>query len=359
MSLRGGFIGLGAAALLALGALTPRPAAAQEPAAWGVGPDIEFTTFSIAAIDPETGESGTAVTTRNPCVGNGVPWVRKGVGAVATQASTRTEYGNELFDLMEKGMAPQAALDELLAKDPQKESRQIGVIGVDGRSAQWGGAQNNEHKGLYRGRNYVVQGNSLHSAEVLPAVAKAFEASEGSHRWLADRLIEALNAGHEKGGDGRHGEYQSAAVIVVDPRPNMARRPDGQTVFINVCEAPNPLAEMRRVYNTISERLGFRELQQQVGNDVVELKMMLHALGYLSDDPMAGGDGQRGDNRRSLYTQDAVEAVYEFKVAMGWKTAVPGFVDAEVIDRLWVELEKAGKAAALRQRFHDMERITR
>jgi hypothetical protein len=44
---------------------------------------------------------------------------------------------------------------------------------------------------------------------------------------------------------------------------------------------------------------------------------------------------------------------------MGWKTSVPGFVDGEVIDRLWAELEKAGKAAALRQRFHDMERITR
>ena len=38
------------------------------------------------------------MTTRVPCVGNGVPWVRAGVGAVATQANTRTEYGNELLD---------------------------------------------------------------------------------------------------------------------------------------------------------------------------------------------------------------------------------------------------------------------
>jgi uncharacterized Ntn-hydrolase superfamily protein len=231
------------------------------------------------------------------------------------------------------------------------------VIGVDGRSAQWGGARNNEHKGLFSGKNYVVQGNSLHSAEVLPAVAKAFEASDGSHRWLADRLIEALNAGHEKGGDGRHGEYQSAAVIVVDPRPNMARRADGQTVFINVCEAPNPLAEMRRVYGTISEKLGFRELQQQTGNDVIELKMMLHELGWLKDDPNADGEAQR--RLRAVYTQEAVEAVDRFKVAQGWKTSVPGYVDGEVIDRLWSELEKAGKAESLRRRFHDMERITR
>ena len=169
MSRRTAAIGLGAAVFVAL-AHAPS-LAAQEPVAWGDGPDIEFTTFSIAAVDPATGETGTAVTTRNPCVGNGVPWARKGVGAVATQASTRTEYGNELFDLMEKGMTPQAALDQLLAKDPQKESRQIGVINIKGETALWGGALNGDHKGLYHGAHYVVQGNSLHSDEVLPAVA--------------------------------------------------------------------------------------------------------------------------------------------------------------------------------------------
>ena len=58
------------------------PAAfAQEPVAWGA--ELEFHTFSIVAIDPITGESGVAVTTRRPCVGNAVTWVRPGVGAVA------------------------------------------------------------------------------------------------------------------------------------------------------------------------------------------------------------------------------------------------------------------------------------
>ena len=68
---------------------------AQEPKDWG--DDLVFHTFSIAAVDPSTGESGVAVTTRVPCVGNGVPWVRAGVGAVATQASTRTAYGAEQY----------------------------------------------------------------------------------------------------------------------------------------------------------------------------------------------------------------------------------------------------------------------
>ena len=113
---------------------------AQEPAEWRRGDSLVFHTFSIAAIDPRTGESGVAVTTRVPCVGNGVPWVRAGVGAVATQANTRTEYGTELLDAISGGEAPGVALSRLLARDSAAASRQIGVIGRDGRSAQHTGA---------------------------------------------------------------------------------------------------------------------------------------------------------------------------------------------------------------------------
>src|ERR1700712_5714683 len=83
-------------------------AAAQVPHEWR--DSLVFHTFSIAAVDPRTGEVGVAVTTRVPCVGNGVPWVRKGVGAVATQANTRTEYGTELLDALARGETPDEAL---------------------------------------------------------------------------------------------------------------------------------------------------------------------------------------------------------------------------------------------------------
>ena len=102
---------------------TPRSAQAQEPYAWR--DSLVFHTFSIAAIDPRTGEVGVAVTTRVPCVGNGVPWVRKGVGAVATQASTRTEYGNELLDALARGEAPDAALKRALADVSRLENLPI------------------------------------------------------------------------------------------------------------------------------------------------------------------------------------------------------------------------------------------
>src|SRR5215813_14174828 len=114
------------------------PLVAQEPAAWGLASQdpLQFHTFSIAAIDPRTGEVGVAVTTRVPCVGNGVPWVRAGVGAVATQANTRTEYGQILLDALQRGEAPTDALKRLLAADSGAASRQVGVIDIKGRSAQ-------------------------------------------------------------------------------------------------------------------------------------------------------------------------------------------------------------------------------
>jgi uncharacterized Ntn-hydrolase superfamily protein len=332
--------------------LSAVPVVAQEPVAWGV--DFVFHTFSIAAIDPRTGEAGVAVTTRTPCVGAAGPWVRKGVGAVATQASARTEYGYELLDLMEAGASPAAALNRLLAEDPQRESRQLGVIGVDGRSAQHTGANNRAWAGNRAGLNYVTQGNILVGPQVLEAVARTFEASEGSHRHLADRLIEALAAGHHAGGDARHGETQSANVVVTDPRPGMSRRQDGQSVNINVCEHPEPVQEMRRIYDTISETLGFRPLSQEVGNDVFQLKLMLQALGYFRP---GEADAQWPDANR--YTQEAVDAVDRFRDDQGWQTTVPGNVDSETVERLWGKLEEAGRADGVRVRLLEVLRVRR
>ncbi len=341
--------------VILLGAL---PTSAQEPAQWGAA--LEFHTFSIVAVDPATRETGVAVTTRNPCVGNAVPWVRAGVGAVATQGGTRVEYGPDLLDLLGKGVAPKDALARVTTADPDRERRQVGVIGIDGRSAQWTGSgqKGAESRGDWTaeasGPTFAVQGNSLVSPEVVKAVAAAFQASEGSPRHLADRLIEALNAGQLLGGDGRHGETQSAAVLVADPRPGMSRRPDGQTVNINVCEHPEPVRELRRIYDTASETLGFRTLEQPIGRDVLQLKIMLHALGVFRP-----GDEEIDIKapQASIYTPDAVEAVDKFRASQGWQTTVPGFVDAGTIERLWKRLEEAGKADAIRRRFLDLQRV--
>lgn len=345
-------------ALLLVASLVPGlRVTAQEPANWG--PSLEFATFSIAAVDPRTGETGVAVTTRVACVGNGVPWVRAGIGAVATQANTRTEYGDLLLGALARGASPDEALRTALAADSGAASRQVGVIGRDGRSAQHTGTGNSAWAGHRNGTNYVTQGNLLTGPEVLAAVAASFEASAGAPRHLADRLIDAIAAGHAAGGDARKGRAQSAAVIVADPRTGRSRRPDMVTVDISVCEHAEPVAEMRRVYNAISQTLGFRTLEQFGGNDVWQLRVMLHALGHL--DPGSPALQRNGSSTR--FTDDVIAAVEAFRASEKLSTASSGspagLVDAQTVARLWAALERAGKAAAVREQLLEVVSIRR
>jgi len=331
--------------------------AGQEPVTWGATP--HFHTFSIAAIDPETGESGVAVTTRVPCVGNGVPWVRAGVGAVATQSWTRVEYGPELLDMLADGMTAEDALRTAVAADSLAARRQVGVIGIAGGSAAFTGGEAMAWAGHRSGPNYVTQGNILVGPEVLEAVAQTFEASAGSGRHLADRLIGALSAGQSQGGDKRKGRLQSAAVVVADPRPGRSRRPDGVTVNISVCENPKPVAELRRIYDAISQTLGFRTLEQFRGGDVWQLKIILHELGYFR----AGQQELERDREAFLYTPEVVEAVDAFRESEGLSTpdigSPPGLVDRATVELLWAALEREGKTDAVRERINELTAVRR
>lgn len=332
-------------------------ARAQEPVSWR--DPLEFSTFSIAAVDPATGEVGVAVTTRVACVGNGVPWVRAGVGAVATQANTRTDYGNELLDLLAGGATAADALARAVGADSGRARRQVGVIGLKGGSAQHTGDGTNAWAGHRSGRNYVTQGNLLVGPQVVEAVARSFERTEGSERHLADRLIEALAAGQAAGGDARKGRVQSAAVVVADARPGRSRRADGITANINVCEHPEPVGELRRIYNTISQTLGFRTLEQFTGGDVWQLKLMLHALGHFRP----GTDSLTRDREADRYTAEAIAAVDAFRAAESLSTPAvgspAGLVDAETVTRLWAALERTGKAAAVRRQLRELTAVRR
>jgi uncharacterized Ntn-hydrolase superfamily protein len=345
-------------AAVAVATAPPGNVRAQEPISWGE--ELIFHTFSIAGVDPATGESGVAVTTRVACVGNGVPWVRAGVGAVATQASTRTEYGAELLDMLEQGMSPADALARATASDPDAQRRQVGVVSLDGRAAQHTGSGASDWKGHRSGPYYAAQGNTLVGPEVIDAVADAFEASAGSGRHLADRLIEALAAGQAVGGDRRYGRLQSASVLVVDPREGMARRADGQTVHINVCENPTPVAELRRIYDTVSGTLGYRELAIPTGSDVLQVRLILHALGYYRPEAPEVESGQGAQ----VYDLELAAAADAFRADHGLSHpgaggTPTGFVDAQTVSLMWAELEEAGRAEELRATMRQMTQIRR
>ena len=147
-------------AIVCAGVVPPAPGSGQQRAADGVAINDEglpqYSTFSLCAIDPATGQSGASVTTRVPFVGRAVPHVRAGVGAVCTQASTVVQYGPRGLDLLAKGMEPQAVIAQLLADDEGRESRQLGVIDITGRAAAHTGKQNGNWAGSRQGRNYTT-----------------------------------------------------------------------------------------------------------------------------------------------------------------------------------------------------------
>ena len=269
--------------VIVLGAVLSVSALAQQRAADGVTLNDEglpqYSTFSLCAVDPVTGQSGAGVTTRVPFVGRAVPHVRAGIGAVCTQASTMVEYGARGLDLLAKGVEPQAALSQLLASDEQRESRQLALIDMKGRAAAHTGKQNGNWAGSRQGLNYTVQANIMVGPEVVEAVATTFEATAGTSMPLAERMILAMEAGQAKGGDRRWGNLQSAAIKVADPN-DPGRGGDHITLAIEVGEHAEPVAELKRIYYTTGRRLGYRAFSRVEGADVIELKRMLHALGY-------------------------------------------------------------------------------
>lgn len=160
-------------------------------------------TFSIVAIDPESGVCGAAVASRYPAVGRVVPYVRAGVGAFCTQHHHVPAWGERALDRLAGGMRPEAVLTELLADDPQAELRQLGIIDVQGRTAvhnPTAAPEGSRYWAAMTGRNYACQGNTLTGRRVVTAMAEAFEDTNGS---LADRLVSALLAADEQGGDHR------------------------------------------------------------------------------------------------------------------------------------------------------------
>ena len=160
-------------------------------------------TFSIVAVDPETGECGAAVASKYPAVGKVVPFVRADLGAFCTQHSHHPPWGPRSLDLLEAGTAPEQVLGQLLSDDPRRESRQLAIIDMRGRVANHNPSAappRSRYWGSQAGRFYSCQGNTLAGRKVITAMARAYEETKGS---LADRLMAALVAGDCAGGDHR------------------------------------------------------------------------------------------------------------------------------------------------------------
>ncbi len=209
-------------------------------------------TFSIVALDPETHALGVAISTAVPCVGATCPYVKAGVGAIASQASTNARLGIDGLRLLELGLSPESALTTLLKEDAGAARRQVGAVDAFGRVFAYSGAQCTGWFGHHSGDNYSAQGNMLVGRETIDAMARAFEETQGR---LAERLVVALEAGQAAGGDKRG--RQSAALLVRAPPSALWEGAD-----IRVDEHADPVAELRRIFDIV--RAQAREMRAEI-----------------------------------------------------------------------------------------------
>ncbi|WP_369958615.1 DUF1028 domain-containing protein [Pseudomonas benzenivorans] len=168
-------------------------------------------TFSIVGRCAETGQLGIAISSSSIAVGARCPWLRAGVGAVASQNITLPALGPQILDALESGLEPATALDQALTRNGYSQYRQVALLDSQGRSALFTGSQALGVHNAQAGEQCVAAGNLLAERGVIEAMVRAFEQGSGP---LAERLLAALQAALAAGGEA--GPVHSAALQVVD-----------------------------------------------------------------------------------------------------------------------------------------------
>lgn len=199
-------------------------------------------TFTIVAASPELGLLGVATASKSFAVGAGVPAIRPGVGAVASQAYTNRGLRQHTLDELERGKSPEAIVASLAEIDPGADFRQLAVVAANGAVATHTGSRCSPFAGSIHGDAFTVLGNLLTGHEVLEAMARTFTSKERptSTEVFAERLLATLAAGERAGGDVRG--RQSASILVAD-----TAEPTAPSLDIRVDDHEEPLTELARL----------------------------------------------------------------------------------------------------------------
>lgn len=200
-------------------------------------------TYSIVARCSETGHYGVAVASRFFAVGALVPYLRGGRCAVATQAFVSPIWGIEAADRLAAGEGGADVLADLVARDGGEAIRQIHAVDAEGNAAAHTGANCVDWCGHVAGEGVSVAGNMLAGAAVIEDTLAAYESHADLP--LAERLMLAMEHGAAAGGDKRG--TQSAALVV-------HRTEDYPWLSLRADDHPDPLAEIRRLYDVAYER---------------------------------------------------------------------------------------------------------
>ena len=307
-------------------------------AAAGYAPGM---TFSIVARDPETDAVGVAVQSKFVGVGAVVPFASADAGAVATQSFANVAYGPDGLELLRDGHDAEEVVDRLTSEDDDAPQRQVGIVGQDGSVAAFTGGECFDHASDRQGDQYTVQGNILEDRETVDAMADAFEGTDGG---LPEKLIAALHAGNEAGGDQR-GE-QSAALYVAKHGGGYDGKND-RWIDVRVDDHDAPIDELERVFRiydvTLLEREEPDEYAELDGETAEEVERTLADLGFYDGDPSGefGEDARealedfRGMNNFENHDPDALEDA----LARGWDDA-DGEGEDKMVNAIWHGLSR-------------------
>lgn len=195
-------------------------------------------TFSLAGRCARTGMVGAVVTTSSIAVGSRCPYAGAGIGAALTQHTTDPRLGPLALELLGRDLAPADVIQALVSATPGRDRRQLALIDREGRTAAWTGAGCKPERGEAHGVDGIAIANIVRSAEVPHAMVRAFEAEPDQH--LATRLIAALRAGDEAGGEFK--PLVSAALVI-------AHEQSFPYVDLRVDSDPDPISRLARLWH--------------------------------------------------------------------------------------------------------------
>lgn len=280
-------------------------------------------TFSIVARSGDGELFGVAVASRFLAVGAVVPAAEAGVGAVATQAYANTAYGRQAVSLMRTGASASDAVAGLVAADPLRRQRQVGVVAAWGDGALYTGEGCPDWAGGRTGPGFAIQGNVLAGPHVVDRMSRRWQYGESLP--FVQRLLETLRAGDEAGGDRRG--RQSAALYVVGVGRGYLGTGD-VVVDLRVDDHEAPVEELERLAGL--HRVHF---EPPVAEDALPL------VGEVADEV-------RGLLGRLGYTGEEETPVEE--VMLDWAgmanlemRMLPGRIDPVVLERLRLEVDGA------------------
>jgi uncharacterized Ntn-hydrolase superfamily protein len=278
-----------------------------------------ITTFSIVARDPSTGDLGVAVASKFLAVGSAVSFAEATVGAVATQSYANTSYGPRTLAGLKAGLTLEGIHQSFAATDDNYDLRQYGLVDAKGNSITFTGGGCFSWAGGIAKQNLAIQGNILAGPQVVEKMLEAFERSTSA---FPEKLLGALQAGDDAGGDKRG--KQAAALLVVRDKGGYGGF-DDRLVDLRVDDHSTPIPELARLLQ-LHHLYHAKPLAENVltirGEIAERLTTVLVKSGHLSKTQPWGEPSEK-----ALRALAGVENVEE-------RMLEPGLVDKVVLDHL-------------------------